>query len=157
LLEKPENVFSLEPTPAALLVDLEGTLTVFSPSRSSVIEALTHFEEVAAENGLDRRRLHYVTNAAFHGLTSRCPGISARLHTRAHKPFFTPPAQFQLYGQATVVVGDQYLTDGLLAWRFGFSFGLIRTSEHQLFWPHMQLSVGQLLSPLFFRLGERCR
>ncbi len=155
LLEKPENVFDMQPGPAALLVDLEGTLTEFSPSESSVMEAVAHFDEVATRNGLDLGRVHYITNADLKELRAQCAEILARVHLRAQKPFFTPPADFLQHGYRTVVVGDQYLTDGLLAWRFGFSFGLVKAPGHQPLWPRMQLFSGRALSHVFLRLVER--
>src|ERR1043166_909648 len=125
-LNNPENVFNLELAPIALLVDLEGTLTTFCPSLHSVVEAIVNFDKVASQYGLEERRVHYVTNTNFVKVDNNWPSpvISDRLHCRAHKPFFSPPQEFCRLGHGTVVIGDQYLTDGLLAWRFGFSFGL---------------------------------
>jgi hypothetical protein len=151
-LEAPEMVFDLEPPPIALLVDVEGTLTEFTPSRRSVIDALAHFDEIAGRNGIDVRRLHYVTNAKFVEGRNRWDAMPARLHCCARKPFFTPPEEFWLYGHRTVVIGDQYFTDGLLAWRFGFSFGLVRSRYPQPTWPRLQLFGGRALSWLFFRV-----
>jgi hypothetical protein len=149
-LDDAEKVFQLQPQPMALLVDVEGTLTEFAPSRLSVVEALARFDEVAVRNGLDLRRLHYLTNAGL-AEGGRWPGMPVRLHRRAHKPFSSPPEQFQSYGYRTVVVGDQYLTDGLLAWRFGFSFGLVSARRQQPAWPQIQLAVGRAVSRLFFQ------
>ena len=108
-------------------------------------------------NGLDLHRLHYVTNANLKGFGDQCGGILARIHPDALKPFFTPPPEFRLQAYDTVVVGDQYLTDGLLAWRFGFSFALVGASSHQPAWPRAQRFVGRALSPVFFGLVERSR
>jgi len=155
LLETPERVFDLRPAPAALLVDLEGTLTEFHPSWACVTKAVAQFDGIAMRNGLDVRQVHYVTNADFKEFRHRCGGISARIHTDALKPFFTPPSEFRLHGYDTVVVGDQYLTDGLLAWRFGFSFGLVNASSHQPAWPRAQRSLGHTLSHAFFRRVDR--
>ena len=151
LLENPEKVFELRPAPSALLVDLEGTLTEFCPPRSSVLKAVAAFDQVAVRNGLDLRLLHYITNSNLKEFGAECHVISARLHTHANKPFFTPPEEFHLLGNRTVVVGDQYLTDGLLAWRFGFSFGYVLASPHQPVWPRIQLFVGRILCPLFLK------
>ena len=151
-LEVPEVVFDLEPPPAALLVDVEGTLTEFAPSRRSVIDALARFDEIAERHGVDIRRLHYVTNAKFVEGSSRWDAMPARLHCNVQKPFFTPPEEFRLHGHRTVVVGDQYFTDGLLAWRFGFSFGLVISRYPQPMWPRLQLFGGRALSWLFFRV-----
>jgi hypothetical protein len=149
LLEKPEKVFYLQPTPVALLVNLEVTLTESCPSRSLAIEAFLHFDEVATQNGLDLNRIHYITNADLKGLGTQFPEISGRLHLYAHKPFFTPPAEFRLHGYGTVVVGDQYVTDRLLAWRFGFSFGLVRASMHQPAWPRCNCPLVAPYHPCF--------
>lgn len=151
LLEKPENVFKIKPIPAAFLVDLEGTLTKFSPSQALLLEALTHFEKAASQNGIDTHRIHYVTNAKFRELASWCPEFWARIHTHAHKPFWNPPKEYRLHGRATVVLGDQYLTDGLLAWMSGFSFALVRQVDKPV-WSRVQRSIGCILSPLFFRM-----
>lgn len=150
-LDNAEKVFGLRPAPRALLVDLEGTLTEFCPPPRSVIKALVGFDQVAVRNGLDLHLLHYVTNANLQELGAEFHAISARLHSHANKPFFTPPEEFRLQSNRTFVVGDQYLTDGLLAWRFGFSFGLVKASTHQPDWPRAQLSVGRILCPLFFQ------
>jgi len=99
LLEAPEAVFDLVPPPTALLVDVEGTLTEFKPSRRSVIDALAHFDDIAERNGVDVQRLHYVTNAKVVEDGSRWDAMSSRLHCDAQKPFFTPPEEFRLYGQ----------------------------------------------------------
>lgn len=152
MLEKPEDVFDLQPAPVALLVDLEGTLTEYCPSRSSVIETVMRFDEIATRNGLDLRRLHYVTNAGLKQIGAECSEITGRIHRDARKPFFSPPEEFRLHGYGTVVVGDQYLTDGLLAWRFGLSFGLVKAFGHRPAWPRVQLSAGRALSHMLFRV-----
>ena len=149
-LDEAEDVFELQPQPMALLVDVEGTLTEFVPSQRSVTEALARFDELAVRNGLDRRRLRYLSNAGL-AKGGRWPGMPIRLHCRAHKPFFNPPEEFRSYGPRTIVVGDQYLTDGLLAWRFGFSFALVSARGERPAWPRIQLAVGRALSGLFFR------
>lgn len=153
-LEKAENVFDVQPPPLALLVDLEGTITEFCPSPISVIEALAYFDEFATRKGLELRQLHYVTNADLELSQLHIPRIMNRFHPSAHKPFFRPPPEAVVNRSRTIVVGDQYLTDGLLAWRFGFSFGLVRASWNQPKWPRCQLFFGRSLSFLFFKLAK---
>src|SRR6266851_5798106 len=135
LLKRAEDVFKLCPSPEALLVDLEGTLTTFSPSLNSVISAIADFDVVAKQNGLDLNRIHYVTNATLKGFETQGVEYAPRVHTRAHKPFFTPPEEFCRLRHETIVVGDQYLTDGLMAYRHGLSFGLVKRSGRQPTWP----------------------
>jgi hypothetical protein len=137
LLDAPEGVFTLQPRRAAILVDIEGTLTDFSPSGSSVIEAIKHFDEIAKQNGFETSVLHYVTNAELKELEPP-PGLEGRIHRSACKPFFTPPQEFLLRANETTIVGDQYLTDGLL--------GRV--------WPRLQLFLGKAVARLFFRLAS---
>jgi predicted HAD superfamily phosphohydrolase YqeG len=157
LLNKPEDVFDSRPGPTALLVDLEGTLTGFRPTDDSVVEAVTRFDELAKRNGINLPELHYVTNADMSDLGKKRPEVLARVHRRAHKPFFTPPPEFRSRGHRAVVVGDQYLTDGLLAWRWGFSFGLVSEQAHAPMWPRAQLAAGRAVSRVFFSMANTCR
>lgn len=150
LLSVPQAVFQTRPAPSALLVDIEGTLTGFSPSAASVAEAILAFDESALQSGLELRRVHYVSNAKLSGISLVTQGISGRLHVNAHKPFFIPPND--LISCNTIVIGDQYLTDGLLAWRFGFSFALINSSHKKPWWPALQLHLGHAISFLFFKV-----
>lgn len=141
----------MHPAPLAFLVDVEGTLTEFGPSRRTVIEASARFDELASKRDIDLKRLHYVTNAALGPTEASRMSIPCRVHVRAGKPFFNPPEEFIVHGGRTIVVGDQYLTDGLMAWRFGFSFGLVGVAARPPIWPLIQLMAGRALSPLFLR------
>jgi len=154
LLERATDVFDVCPTAEAFLVDLEGTLTGFSPSLAIAVEAITNFDLIGLGRGVFPKEIQYLTNATFQLTGQITPAWSARFHSRAHKPFFVPPAEFRNRGPHTVVVGDQYLTDGLLAWRFGFSFGLVRAVNQQPLWPSTELSIGRWLSPLFFTVAN---
>jgi hypothetical protein len=155
-LPRAEDVFDLEPRPVALLVDVEGTLTGFAPSPDSVAKSLSSFDKLATRRGLDLLWIHYVTNAGLDHDGASWTGMSTRLHRRAHKPFFSPPKQFILAKHRTVVVGDQYLTDGLLAWRFGFSFAFVSASQPQPTWPRVQSATGRFVSALFFKETGGC-
>jgi hypothetical protein len=42
-----------------------------------------------------------------------------------------------------------------MAWRFGFSFGLVTPSGRPPAWPRAQLFVGRMFSCAFFRLVDR--
>lgn len=90
---------------------------------------MAHFDEVATQKGLDLPRLHYVANADLEGEGTGWGAMALRFHRRARKPFFTPPEEVRRHGHGVAVVGDQYLTDRLLAWRLGFAFGLVSAIE----------------------------
>jgi hypothetical protein len=154
LLKNIENIFDLEPAPDALLIDLEGTLTGFGPSRTMLVDAITLFDSLVATKRIPISRVHYVTNSGLEGIEIDDPSISARLHRSAGKPFFSPPTEFSSDARSPYVIGDQYLTDGLLAWRKGFSFALLKTQGSRPIWPRIQFFAGRILSPIFFELRE---
>lgn len=150
-------VFELESKPVALLVDVEGTLTDFAPTPNVLVEALSEFDELAMRAGINVERLHYVTNAKVSCVEIEADRWQGRLHCRARKPFFAPRTAFLTGGHRTFVVGDQYLTDGLLAWRCGFTFVLVEGRLNQPWWPRWQHRIGLLASPWFFSEPERVR
>jgi predicted HAD superfamily phosphohydrolase YqeG len=150
VLRAPQDIFNLRPGPTALLVDIEGTLTDFCPSDKAMNEAIASFDQVATQHGLSLSRLHYITNAHLERFVIHHPEISNRFHTNAHKPFFNLVEEFTRNDRKMVVLGDEYLTDGLLAWRLGFSFALVRGMWHQPLWPRVQQSLGHFLSQVFF-------
>jgi hypothetical protein len=151
LLETPESAFELSPPAAFFLVDLEGTLINFGLSVHSLLQSMTRFDALASREGICLDRVHYVTNASSPGFAPQdllLPDLQ-RVHFRAKKPFFNPPKVFVRHADETLVIGDEYLTDGLLAWRFGFLFGFVSSPYRQPFWPSLQRLVGKLLMPLF--------
>jgi hypothetical protein len=151
LLRKAEDVFAVRPLPAAFLVDVEGTVTQWHPTSDALLEALFHFDVAARRAGVDSRQIFYWSNAPLELADKGNGGLERRWRSNAHKPFCTPPEAFKKHGHSTVVVGDQYLTDGLLAWRYGFSFALVSAPQVRPLWPRLQLAIGSLIAGLFFR------
>ena len=149
-LSGPDGALALQPPPLALLVDIEGTLTGFHPSINAVLEAVASFDRAAIRAGMDLDKIHYVTNASFARVLDLNPSLSPRFHSRSRKPLYTPPREFPRRGFEALVIGDQYLTDGLLAWRFGYSFALVEFLGEMPLWPRLQLAIGHLLSTFFF-------
>jgi predicted HAD superfamily phosphohydrolase YqeG len=150
-LDDAESIFASPYRPNILIVDVEGTLTPFSPSQELVIEATDRFDQRAMECGIDLSRIYYVTNSDYGSILIRCPRLIGRIYSRAHKPFFRLPAEFVLASNRPVVVGDQYLTDGLMAWRYGVPFGLVKLRGVVPPWPRLQLALGRMIEPLLFR------
>ncbi|HTS99591.1 MAG TPA: hypothetical protein VMI33_23525 [Streptosporangiaceae bacterium] len=63
----------------------------------------------------------FATNSARHPSASlACPGVRVEYLTSAGKPFRLAP--YQGFPAPGVVIGDQPLTDGLLAGRLGYAF-----------------------------------
>src|ERR1035438_9450751 len=151
-IDRAAAVFNLRPPPDALLVDLEGTITPFSPTAESVIEATLRFDQAATQCGTDISKINYVTNAELSSAVSECPRLAGRLHTRAHKPFCTLPSGCPASNNYCVVLGDQYLTDGLMAWHYDLPFCLVRCSEYRpTCWPRFQFILGRAIAPIFFK------
>jgi predicted HAD superfamily phosphohydrolase YqeG len=106
--------------------------------------------------GIVRASLPSVTNLVF-ATNSNFPRVAitaqGTLHilivTRARKPWRT--GYLQGVPRPVAVVGDQLLTDGLLAWRLGALFLHWHGSEATPWWPHAQSCFGHFLQPLFFR------
>lgn len=86
-----------------------------------------------------------------------CPGVRVVYLASAGKPFRTAP--YRGFPTPGAVIGDQVLTDGLLARRLRYTFirctpALSRTPAG----PWLLARTGQLIRPLLFRrLGERDR
>ncbi len=67
----------------------------------------------------------------------------------AGKPLRT--ARYESFPKPGVVVGDQLATDGLLAWRLGYSFVQYRPPSGDVpAGPRLMDGVGRLVRPLFF-------
>jgi predicted HAD superfamily phosphohydrolase YqeG len=155
--DRPDDVFKIVSSPRALIVDLEGTLTGFAPTLDSLSEAAAHFDALAQQHGVDLTCVHYVSNAKIIGDSKIQSELFPRVHCRAHKPFFSPPAEVRACGSNAVVIGDQFLTDGLLAWRYGFSFCVIAPSRSEPAWPRIQRKIGQIVLHWLFRCPTRSR
>jgi predicted HAD superfamily phosphohydrolase YqeG len=68
----------------------------------------------------------------------------------ARKPFRTLP--YRLLPRPTALVGDQLMTDGLLAHRLGFAFGHVQHGEREVpTGPRLMWLCGRLVQPLLFR------
>ena len=76
-------------------------------------------------------------------------GISVVVLVHAAKPFRT--RYMRGLPRPIAVVGDQLLTDGILAWRLGSPFIEWEHREPTPWWPRAQMRLGRRLAPLFFR------
>jgi hypothetical protein len=77
------------------------------------------------------------------------PGIRVSYVLSAGKPLHLAP--FALLPRPGVVIGDQVMTDGLLARRLGFAFLHYRHPQGEPIGPRVLDACGQLLRPLVFR------
>ena len=154
-LDRASEVIALQPRPKVLLVDIEGTLTGFGPTQLSILAAIQQFDRFMRDNGFKLNSVHYVSNYKMSDVGDEFDSYKGRLHLCAGKPFFALPTDFLNLGVAAGVVGDQYLTDGLLAWRYGFSFLLVNSGIRKPLGPAVQFYAGRLISSMFFESPSR--
>ena len=143
-LDQLERLVATAPHPIVVIFDADNTLVpqgaavdVFSREVTAVVE---RFE---AQPSVER--VIVLTNGAKRGV----PGM---IH-RGNKPFTTRRRLgLDSTGRGVCVVGDQVLTDGILAWRLGATFVLLAI-DVQTETPRQAAMrrVGSALTPLLFR------
>lgn len=124
-------------------VDLENTLVGYN-SRSALESGRLQIP------ALPRGAL-IVSNASW---TDRWDSIGQhRLIGRAHKPFTRRKSiEAASAGRLQCVVGDQVLTDGLLAWRLRLPFvHVVQTIRNEPSWPRLMRAVAYPFAKTLFR------
>jgi predicted HAD superfamily phosphohydrolase YqeG len=131
-------VFDVEPLVAAW----DGTQAALDDGIARVLD------KVRAIPGV--RAVCFATNSARQPSTlPDVPGVEVSYLVSAHKPARTAPyARLPLPG---VVVGDQVMTDGMLARRLDYSFLHYRHPQPGPLGPRLLDAVGELARPLMFR------
>lgn len=133
-----------------LVFDVENTLIDYGIVASDLACALR-----VAVGALPPGRVVLVSN-------SRLPlgevvGRDVPTFTRARKPW-TSKAQIRAAAagqRIAAVIGDQPLTDGLLAWHLGVPWLQLVRQRNEPLWPRVLRFVGGLLVPFFFVSEEQ--
>ena len=130
-------------SPVVLLFDVDGTV---APQGAAPAEL-----ERLVNQALDRFGAATNVTAAI-ALSNGAPRGVERMVPRGNKPWTSRRRLGLAPGDAVVVVGDQILTDGLLAWRWGGSF-LHLLGGDTVSPPRQRLTnwIGNLLRRLFFK------
>jgi len=136
---------------SVVLIDLENTVVPYGAARAlaSTTALLDRFKE-----GCDMDRVIFVTNSSDVELVELVGAITGcKVISEAHKPF-TSKRRIAAQTTATpgLVLGDQILTDGILAWRLGcpfIQFQLERTGEPA--WPRIIRGFGSFFVGFFFK------
>ena len=131
------------PNHQILIFDADNTLAPqgASPDQFAAIVngAIDRFEALAAVE-----RVIVLTNGPQRSVT--------RMISRGNKPWTTRRRLALEHKSPIVVVGDQVLTDGLLAWRFGATFmHLVIDKEGEATRQAAMRGVGRVVMALFFR------
>jgi predicted HAD superfamily phosphohydrolase YqeG len=128
----------------AWLVDLENTLTGFDPSPREVEVSIQRFCRSLRSDA----SVVVVTNSRIED--SEFVSIVGA----AHKPF-TRSSRLGVRDLNTcVVLGDQPITDGLLAWRLRCPYIECRKSTREPIWPALLRVLGWAIAPLAFRTRD---
>lgn len=132
--------------PVTLIVDVDNTL---------VRQGARPDEFVAVVNrGLDRFEAHPMVARLIALSNGTQRGVS-RIIGRGNKPWTSRRRLSLGRGENVWVIGDQVLTDGLLAWRVRAPFlHLVVSAEEPLRQARMR-RYGRWLTPLLFDRGEK--
>jgi hypothetical protein len=135
-----------------LVVDVEPLLSPWGAAPESVFAATAAFANESIAHIPSLKCLFFATNARMPFIKtfetdSRFIFISA-----AHKPWRTN----YLNGcpKPITVIGDQVLTDGLLAYRLEGNFLHWRSRCAVPLWPRVQMMAGRLVESVFFALRD---
>jgi predicted HAD superfamily phosphohydrolase YqeG len=132
-----------------VVLDIEPLVAAWDGTQDALDEGIARvLDQVAAVPGV--RAVCFATNSARQpSALPDIPGIDVSYLVSARKPTRTAPyARLPLPG---VVVGDQVMTDGMLARRLGYSFLHYRHPQPGPLGPRLLDGFGQLARPLMFR------
>jgi hypothetical protein len=133
-----------------MILDVEPLVAYWDGGQAELDQGIARvLGEVAAVPGL--QVVCFATNSL-----RRPSALPDRPHVRviylpsAGKPLRTAP--YLSFPQPGIVVGDQVVTDGILALRLGFTFVLYDTQTGAVpLGPRVMGACGQMLRPLLFR------
>ena len=136
--------------PAALLIDIEPFVARWRTDESALLRGLRErLEQCARITSL--REVVFVTNSD-RSPSGGLPGTSlpASYISSARKPFLQL-SRFASLVPPVIVIGDQVLTDGLIAWRLNATFVQVALPARISFGVRAQAALGRIVAPLFFR------
>jgi len=153
-LTDPETVIRClgQLAPRTVVVDVEPLIAAWDSGQSSLSQGVAHFlQQVSATPGLSE--VCFATNSR-----RRLPATvtSDRQNVRylafACKPLRTAP--YRDLPRPGVVIGDQVATDGVLAWRLGYSFIHYYPSYRVPFGSNLMRYLGYPVRPILFKSGD---
>lgn len=133
-----------------MILDVEPMVAYWDGERAELDQGIAQvLGEVATIPGL--QVVCFATNSLRRpSVLPHPPQVRVSYLSSAGKPLRTAP--YQGFPRPGVVVGDQVVTDGLLALRLGYAFVLYGTPAGAVpLGPRLMGAGGQLLRPLLFR------
>lgn len=135
--------------PVTVVVDVEPLILAWGSDSALFPEAASNFVHLISTGSPQVRNIIFATNSAR---WIQAPPAKSILHTSvvvgARKPVHM--SYLRRCGSPIVVIGDQLLTDGLLAVRAGGSFVHWQGTTIMPWWPRAQTIMGRLIQPIFF-------
>lgn len=138
-----------EQSARAVVIDIEPLVALWDGTLAALERGIDQVLELVAATP-DVRAVCFATNSARRpSALPQVPGIDVTYLVSAQKPVrLTHYARLPRPG---VVVGDQVLTDGLLARRLGYFFLHYRHPQPGPVGPRLLDDLGQLARPFIFR------
>jgi predicted HAD superfamily phosphohydrolase YqeG len=133
-----------------MILDIEPLVAYWDGGRTELDQGITRvLGEVAAVPGL--QVVCFSTNSSRRpSVLPSLPDVRVVYLSSAGKPLRTAP--YQSFPRPGVVIGDQVVTDGILARRLGYTFVLYGTPAGGVpLGPRLMGAWGQMLRPLLFR------
>jgi predicted HAD superfamily phosphohydrolase YqeG len=146
-----EFVAASEPT--LLIVDVEPFVLRWDSSPTEFVSGVRRIHHNIASQCPSIARVIFASNARrlWERLAVQtAPSID--IVSRAHKPWRTSYVPED--SQRITVIGDQLLTDGLLAWRLNGTFIHLQPDPPMPWWPRLQTSLGRGLEGVLFRTAR---
>jgi predicted HAD superfamily phosphohydrolase YqeG len=132
-----------------VVVDIEPLVAVWDGTAEALDRGIDQIVELVATIPVVRVVCFATNSARRPSALPRVPGVDVTYIVSAGKPVRL--TQYARLPRPGVVVGDQVMTDGLLARRLGYGFLHYRPAERAPAGPRVLDGIGQLARPLIFR------
>lgn len=142
-----------ELSPRTVLFDVEPLVAYWDTDSTTLANGVAAvLRRVSTFAGI--RVIGFTTNSSRdHSIEAGVRNPDAFYLTSARKPLRIGP--YQDLPEPGLVVGDQIATDGVLAWRLGYSFIHYRPQLETPLGPRLMRLAGQGLRPLLFTAPDR--
>jgi predicted HAD superfamily phosphohydrolase YqeG len=140
----------IELSPATVIMDVEPLVAHWNSTQQELDRGLALVVS-RAEAQTAIKIICFASNSARHpSVTLKSESIRVVYLNSAHKPLRIRP--YERLPRPGIVVGDQILTDGLLAGRLGYMFLYYDPQLRNVpIWPRVMKVSGSLLGPFIFR------
>lgn len=138
----------------AVIVDIEPLVAYWDSGQQALDVGLSRVLADLAGAAPELRAVCFATNSARRPtVLPPMAGVDVSYVASARKPMRT--ASYQRLPRPGAVIGDQVATDGLLAYRLGFTFiQYVPAGEAVPLGPRLLHQGGRMLIPVFFGQGD---